>query len=1271
MSRRQAAATAGVGGGLVYGGGVVRHRAVEHALKDVPKADHPKVHALHMLKPVKGRKAWLVGTGLATVGAVPLGAGLVGVKRGGIGKADHTPLWREAASGTAQSLKDRGESLRTPVPVGVRATQLGIAAGSGTLGGRAVHLALKNRKVPGKAGLAALAGTVAATATIPATNRVVQRKHPEYVVTATGVKRQGKPIKRASSRSFTARPGAPRNLRVDVGKAVHPLPRPGMSAPRFAEVYSAQMKSRRPFRVPAEDLQALRWQPSHEPNVKVVADSIKRKKQRTPITLHESQGRPFISEGHHRQSALQDAGSDAYVQHGDGRSLREMKIKVLRIKRRKRYEELGLTPPGNLPMANGLLRRDVGKADSYLGSRTPYRTQRAAITGAGGVPVAGPFVQAHTAGSFAPPGKRRETAVRQFAMGPAAGNVAGAAAAYGAAHLANRNARFGDAAERGLQRKRELTASARHKTGVDRLKGPGHDSRVGRAAARLKTTSTEVAAPLRAHRLAKPFSTPKGAAAGALAFLGARAVTGGVGGQLAITRSQNEQRAYNTKHSIGKAQALLADRKQAQRKRRQANIGTAAGATSVAALAALGMRKERLANRIGIVGGAVGGSGALYGARVARGDAEVLERPRVAKSLVPGRGYKPATELTALERRLVRVGKPHRRLGPEVAAPADALPRYVGVKGLGRRRVIGYHSKDRFVVADDNGPNRIVHRNQVEYFKSFVGGQAKRAIDLSGAERAMVRARRAPRGPLLSRGTSPQDNPTNNLYHQFRQAEKVAEKGPKRNVLYAAGEFKDQEKHNLAAALPRKVKRPVVMHAAGHLPLNSGIGFPGAGSKRAAHVLIHANNPAVVTHEAAHALPRRNAMRIHGMDPMQSAREEGRADATAMRHHNLEGRTSTDYDTVPRIRRQADAGDERSKQAMGVMHNALAEERKKGLTSSSAGSLTSTYHTRAQSRAYSDVRARMGKPLGDTPVRFNKRDSVQITGSPHEHKALIRQYGDRGPLPAGLDRETKMKAYEARYVHAGGDKSEKWNHRANAAEGSRNAALATGTAGLAGLAALKHPRLARRMAKHPRLQHRLDATALTAGAAGGASELYGEYARHRRASYANSPGGVARSALTRMRSYTPDQVGKAAVHLGIPKVPTAFRRPMPKALFHGTSHDLKPGDVISPHNAIGGTDRGQGRAFATGDLRDAHSYARTRSGGTGGRVYRVEPVDHSDLTMENIGRRRRDGFTNVSSPSGFRVVGEAGAPRTSAAPYKPKPVSRFRPQASAGISLGG
>jgi hypothetical protein len=53
--------------------------------------------------------------------------------------------------------------------------------------------------------------------------------------------------------------------------------------------------------------------------------------------------------------------------------------------------------------------------------------------------------------------------------------------------------------------------------------------------------------------------------------------------------------------------------------------------------------------------------------------------------------------------------------------------------------------------------------------------------------------------------------------------------------------------------------------------------------------------------------------------------------------------------------------------------------------------------------------------------------------------------------------------------------------------------------------------------------HRLETGALTAGLGGGWSELYGEHARSKRASYQNSPAGVAGSALSRMRAYTPEK----------------------------------------------------------------------------------------------------------------------------------------------------
>lgn len=140
---------------------------------------------------------------------------------------------------------------------------------------------------------------------------------------------------------------------------------------------------------------------------------------------------------------------------------------------------------------------------------------------------------------------------------------------------------------------------------------------------------------------------------------------------------------------------------------------------------------------------------------------------------------------------------------------------------------------------------------------------------------------------------------------------------------------------------------------------------------------------------------------------------------------------------------------------------------------------------------------------------------VDTTMSDRHAAQLASRYDTRGPLPKTLDRNQRMAAYEARYIAAGGKKSEKWKRRADRAEVGRNIGLAGATAAGGALLAHKAPVL-RRIPKH-----RLESAAVGSGVFGGASELYGEHARSRRASYANSPAGVAASALQRMRAYTP------------------------------------------------------------------------------------------------------------------------------------------------------
>jgi hypothetical protein len=145
--------------------------------------------------------------------------------------------------------------------------------------------------------------------------------------------------------------------------------------------------------------------------------------------------------------------------------------------------------------------------------------------------------------------------------------------------------------------------------------------------------------------------------------------------------------------------------------------------------------------------------------------------------------------------------------------------------------------------------------------------------------------------------------------------------------------------------------------------------------------------------------------------------------------------------------------------------------------------------------------------------------------SEHEAHQVARQYDTRGPLPKGLSREQKMKAYEGRYIAAGGKKGERWKKRADRAEVGRNAGLVGATTSAAALLAARGkktgPKLAANRITRHATPHRLETAALGSALGGGWSELYGEHARSRRASYANSPAGVAGSALTRMQAYTP------------------------------------------------------------------------------------------------------------------------------------------------------
>ena len=174
------------------------------------------------------------------------------------------------------------------------------------------------------------------------------------------------------------------------------------------------------------------------------------------------------------------------------------------------------------------------------------------------------------------------------------------------------------------------------------------------------------------------------------------------------------------------------------------------------------------------------------------------------------------------------------------------------------------------------------------------------------------------------------------------------------------------------------------------------------------------------------------------------------------------------------------------------------------------------------SRGY---KSRQRRELGQVRARkavLQEMAKAETTMSDEAAAKLAGKYDTRGPLPKGMDRATKMKAYEARYIHSGGKKGERYKRKAAVAEVGRTAGLATATISAAGILAHRGKKTGKILSKVPRLSsHNLEAAGLAGAAGGGSSEMYGAYARHRRASYANSPAGVAGSALTRMQAYTP------------------------------------------------------------------------------------------------------------------------------------------------------
>lgn len=107
----------------------------------------------------------------------------------------------------------------------------------------------------------------------------------------------------------------------------------------------------------------------------------------------------------------------------------------------------------------------------------------------------------------------------------------------------------------------------------------------------------------------------------------------------------------------------------------------------------------------------------------------------------------------------------------------------------------------------------------------------------------------------------------------------------------------------------------------------------------------------------------------------------------------------------------------------------------------------------------------------------------------------------------------------------------------------------------------------------------------------------------------------------------------------------------PKAMFHASDRDFKPGEVIRPASAVSGA-KSQSllpdRAFAAGDRRVTDYYAGAR----GGKTFKVEPVGGlKEFSAPAFAQSTLSGHKQYTADA-YRVVGEAGpsrAPRQQAA----------------------
>jgi hypothetical protein len=98
-----------------------------------------------------------------------------------------------------------------------------------------------------------------------------------------------------------------------------------------------------------------------------------------------------------------------------------------------------------------------------------------------------------------------------------------------------------------------------------------------------------------------------------------------------------------------------------------------------------------------------------------------------------------------------------------------------------------------------------------------------------------------------------------------------------------------------------------------------------------------------------------------------------------------------------------------------------------------------------------------------------------------------------------------------------------------------------------------------------------------------------------------------------------------------------------RAMFHGTTSNLKPGDIVDPTQQV---ISGKKEAYATTNYTEAHGYARIRAHNRDalfGSVYEVEPLENDETlkkSTSNLGDQRAKPIR--ISEKGFKVKRHVG-----------------------------